>query len=267
MKLDGEGRPLAVVRRARNVATQLIEEFMIAANEAVADYLLWAGVPFMSRIHEDPFPDDVAALRERLAPLGYHVPATRAPRPADLQTILEASRNRPEKDVVHAALLRALPQARYSEVRAPHYALASSNYTHFTSPIRRYPDLTVHRQVAAVLAGTADREPAALGNLTAQLGALADSCSRAERTADKAEAESLRLKKTELAKRFLGDVGEGAVVDVFDFGAFVRLPNGVEGLVPTSALGGHTLRLGEQITVQIVRADLEKRQVDMSPAD
>ncbi len=270
MKLDGDGRPLAVLRRQRNIATQLIEEFMIAANEAVADYLLWSGVPFMARVHEEPFPDDLAALRDQLAPLGYHVPTTRSPRPADLQAILEAARSTPQKDAVHAALLRALPRARYSAARLPHFALASSNYTHFTSPIRRYPDLTVHRQVARVLEGAVDRDPAELENLTSYLAATADACSRAERAADKAEEESLRLKKTELAKRFLGQVGEGAVVDVFDFGAFVRLPNGVEGLVPASALDGRlrpALRLGDKVTVQIVRADLAKRQVDMALAD
>jgi len=267
VKLDGQGRPLAVVRRPRNIATQLIEEFMIAANETVADYLLWNGVPFIRRIHEEPFKDDLEALRETLAPLGYRVPTTRAPRPADLQAILEASRDRPEGEEVHKALLKALPQARYSALPGGHFALASANYAHFTSPIRRYPDLTVHRQVVAVLEGRAHppgREPPAGPSVEDRLVAVAGSCSRAERVAERAEDESLKLMKTRLALASLGSVEEGEVVDVFDFGSFVRLPNGVEGLVGASATG-HDLRIGQKVRVQIVRVDVAKRHVDLDP--
>ncbi len=258
-RLDGQGRPVAVVRRTRSVATQLIEEFMIAANEAVADFLLWSGVPYVRRIHEDPFPDDLEALREQLAPLGYRVPATRAPRPADLQAILEAAKGRPEGEDVHAALLRALPQARYSALPGGHFALASANYLHFTSPIRRYPDLTVHRQVLAVLDGRPTREDAPA------LEALAAFCSRAERAAESAEAESLELVKARLGLGLLGDVLDGEVVEVFGFGAFVRLPNGAEGLVQ-AADGGRGLRRGQRIRVQVVRADVARRQVRLHPA-
>lgn len=261
--LDGAGRPSAVVLRPRNVATQIIEEFMIAANEAIADYLLWSGVPFVSRIHEEPFRDDLEALREQLKPLGYRVPAARAPRPADLQAILEAARGRPESAAVHAAVLRALPQARYSAVRLPHFALASVNYTHFTSPIRRYPDFTVHRQVLAVLKGAAHRPDAEAEGFEARLAAVAETSSRAERLAERAEAESLELMKTELARASLGWVDEGEVVEVHDFGAFVRLPNGIEGLV-AAAEGGRSLRPGERVRVQIVRVDVARRHVDLN---
>ncbi len=295
-KLDGQGRPLAVVRRPRNIATQLIEEFMIAANETVADYLLWNGVLFIRRIHEEPFRDDLEALREALAPLGYRVPTARAPRPADLQAILEASRDRPEGEEVHKALLKALPQARYSALPGGHFALASANYTHFTSPIRRYPDLTVHRQVVAALEGRihateggpaveAPRsgdvatsrsrspgpgqggpEPPAGPPIGDWLTAVAESSSRAERVAERAEKESLDLMRAELALSCLGSIEEGEVVDVFDFGSFVRLPNGVEGLVGASATG-HDLRIGQKVRVQIVRVDVAKRYVDLDPVD
>lgn len=259
--VDGEGHPLEIVRRQRNVATQLIEEFMIVANETVADHLLWTGAPFIARVHEEPFPDDLAALREMLAPLGYRVPTTRAPRPAELQAILEASRGRPEAEEVHRALLRALPQARYSAARSPHFALASPNYLHFTSPIRRYPDLLVHRQVVAELEGAkADRVRDA-----GRLQTLAEACSRAERTADRAEARSLDLMKARLAEAHLGDIEKGEVVDVFEFGAFVRLPNGVEGLVPTSAAPRGGFEPGQTLRVQIVRVDIAKRHVDLVP--
>jgi len=259
--VDGEGHPLEIVRRQRNVATQLIEEFMIVANETVADHLLWTGAPFIARVHEEPFPDDLAALREMLAPLGYRVPTTRAPRPAELQAILEASRGRPEAEEVHRALLRALPQARYSAARSPHFALASANYLHFTSPIRRYPDLVVHRQVVAELEGAkADRAGDA-----GRLQTLAEACSRAERTADRAEARSLDLMKARLAEAHLGDIEKGEVVDVFEFGAFVRLPNGVEGLVPTSAAPRGGFEPGQTLRVQIVRVDIAKRHVDLVP--
>jgi len=259
--VDGEGHPLEIVRRQRNVATQLIEEFMIVANETVADHLLWTGAPFIARVHEEPFPDDLAALREMLAPLGYRVPTTRAPRPAELQAILEASRGRPEAEEVHRALLRALPQARYSAARSPHFALASANYLHFTSPIRRYPDLLVHRQVVAELEGAkADRAGDA-----GRLQTLAEACSRAERTADRAEVRSLDLMKARLAEAHLGDIEKGEVVDVFEFGAFVRLPNGVEGLVPTSAAPRGGFEPGQTLRVQIVRVDIAKRHVDLVP--
>ena len=259
-RLDGQGRPLAVVRRRRDAATRLIEEFMIAANEAVADYLLWSGVPFIRRVHEEPLREDLVALREMLAPLGYRVPTTRVPRPAELQAILEASRGRPEGPEVHKALLQALPQARYSASPGGHYALASANYTHFTSPIRRYPDLTVHRRVAALLEGRARPDEVDAGRLEA----LAEACSRAERSAERAEAESLELMKARLGLASLGAVEEGEVVGVFDFGAFVRLPNGVEGLV-AAAEGGRDLRPGGRIRVQVVRADVARRRVDLQP--
>ncbi|MEW6032349.1 MAG: VacB/RNase II family 3'-5' exoribonuclease [Bacillota bacterium] len=263
VRLDGEGRPLEVVLRPRNVATQIIEEFMIAANEAVADFLLWSGVPYMARIHEEPFPDDLEALRTSLAPLGYRVP-TRAPRAADLQAILETSRGRPEGPEVHSALLRALPQARYSAVRHPHFALASPNYLHFTSPIRRYPDLTVHRQVIAVLEGRRHDEPAGTAAPEVWLEAVAEACSRAERTAEQAERESLRLKKAELAQCLLGWEDDGVVVDVFDFGTFVRLPNGVEGLIPAEGQGAGRLRAGDRVKAQIVRVDVSRRRVELA---
>lgn len=269
VKLDGLGRPTAVLLRPRNIATQIIEEFMITANEAVADWLLWHGTPFIARIHEQPFPDDLLALRDLLAPLGFRVPTARAPRPADLQAVLEASRHRPERREVHRAVLRALPQARYSAVRRPHFALASSNYCHFTSPIRRYPDFTVHRQVKAVLDGRAHLDATDAAALVDRLEAVAAASSRAERTAEAAERESVALKKTELAQRCLGDVADGEVVAVFDFGAFVRLPNGVEGLVPArDAVGlpaaGARLTLGSRVRVQVARADLSRRRVDLT---
>jgi ribonuclease R len=267
MKLDGEGRPVELVVRPRNVATQLIEEFMIAANETVADYLRWSGVPFIARIHEEPFPDDLEALRETLAPLGYRVPTNRVPRPAELQAVLEAARGRPESAEVHSALLRALPLARYSAVHQPHYALASPNYLHFTSPIRRYPDLSVHRQALALLDGRAHLDHTDTLSLQDRLGRVAEAGSRAERLAERAERDSLKLKKTELALRYLGWEDEGVVIDVFAFGAFIRLPNGIEGLVPAEAPGAAGLRLGQRRRVQVVRADLERRRVDLALTD
>lgn len=266
VRLDGQGRPVEVVFRRRNRATQIIEEFMVAANEAVADYLLWHGVPFIRRVHEEPFPDDLEDLREVLAPLGYRIPTTRAPRPSDLQAVLAAARGRPEADDVHKAVLRALPQARYSVTPMPHYALALRNYTHFTSPIRRYPDLTVHRQVKAVLEGQAHASPGEEAALVRRLAAVADRCSRLERAAEAAELESVEVKKVELARRCLGLEEEGVVTGVFDFGVFVRLPNGVEGLVPASALDPRGLRAGDTCRVQVVRADIASRQVTLGPA-
>ncbi len=262
-ELDGQGHPVAIVRRPRNPATQLIEEFMILANETVADHLLWAGLPFISRAHEEPFHDDLVALREQLAPLGYRVPSDRRPRPADLQAILKAARGRPEEGVVQKALLRALPLAKYSVEPLGHFALASPNYLHFTSPIRRYPDLTVHRQLGAVLAGTArDADNRGL----VPTAALAAANSRSERAAEKAEAETLRLARTELARACLGWVEEGEIVDVFDFGVFVRLANGVEGLVPARELGRTAPKLGGMMRVQVARVDMTKRHVDLLPA-
>lgn len=260
--LDEEGRPVEVVRRPRDVATRLIEEFMIAANETVADHLLHMGRPFVARIHETPSPDDLQGLRELLAPLGYRVPARRPPRPSELQAVLEAARGRPEHETVHRAVLRALPQARYSAVRAPHYGLASPNYTHFTSPIRRYPDLTVHRS----LLGPPSTEP---GLDAARLSAAAEWSSRQERLAEQAESEHLDLMKVELARRLLGEVHRGEVTQVHGFGAFVRLETGFEGLVPAGLAapdreGVRALRPGQEVRVQVVRADLERRHVELA---
>jgi len=264
VKIDEEGRPVEVISRPRSTATQIIEEFMIAANEAVADFLLYSGVPFISRVHEEPFRDDLETLRETLAPLGYRVPTSRVPRPGELQAILEAARGRPEAAEVNRAVLRTLPLARYSAVRIPHYALGSPNYTHFTSPIRRYPDLTLHRQVAAVLEGRAHLDTGDASVLAGRLAVIAESCSVRERAAEAAERESVALKKAELAHRHLGLVADGEVVDVFSFGAFVRLPIGVDGLVPAATSDTRGLRVGDVCRVQIVRVDIARRQVELA---
>jgi ribonuclease R len=273
LEYDDQGRVSGGHFRRHDFSHQIIEEFMLAANEAVAEHLAGLEVAFLRRVHPDPDPNKLAAFADFARSLGYKM-YTEMDR-FGLQRILERSANKPDAYAVHYALLRSLKQAVYSPNDDGHYALASENYCHFTSPIRRYPDLTIHRQLGQWL-----RTGKAGGNLT-ELIALGEHCSKTERRAEIAERELVKLKLLTYLSERLGMELEVIITGVADygfFGAAETLP--VEGLVHVSTLtedyyyyeeATHSLtgrrtrrcyRLGDKVRVTVVRVDLQRRQLD-----
>jgi ribonuclease R len=256
-----------------DVSHQIIEEFMLAANEAVAGKLAELGVPFLRRIHPAPEPTKLEAFNSFARSLGYKL--EKFTDRFTLQRVLRESADKPDVYAVHYALLRSLKQAVYSPEEEEHYALASNTYCHFTSPIRRYPDLTVHRLLGRWMrtgrAGSDENELAALG----------DHCSKMERRADLAERELIKIKLLDYMSQRIGMELNAIITGVAEYGFFAQaeqLP--VEGMVHISTLtedfyyyddSTHSLtgrrtqrryRLGDKVRVQVVRVDLQRRQMD-----
>jgi ribonuclease R len=277
LEYDAEGRLSGAHFRKHDVSHQVIEEFMLAANEAVAGLLAGLDAPFLRRIHPIPDPKKQDAFAEFAASLGYKM-KSHLDRFA-LQRVLEQSAGKPEAYAVHYALLRSLKQAVYSPAEEGHYALASDNYCHFTSPIRRYPDLTIHRQLGQYL-----RTGNAGGDET-ELAVLGEHCSKTERRAEAAERELVKLKLLTYLSERVGMELEVVITGVADYGFFGQaetLP--VEGLVHVSTLTddyyyyeeathsltgrrtGRRFRLGDKVPVEVVRVDLQRRQLDFRVA-
>ncbi len=226
-----EGRLQSVVAAERNDANRLIEEFMVAANVAVAAFLNRGPGQSLNRIHPAPLPVDLEKLRLLLARFGYYLPEERPITPFDLQSVLRKAKGRPEEKFITVQVLRSMRIASYDTANIGHFGLAKTDYTHFTSPIRRYPDLVVHRLLRAALEGRRGPED--------ELPALAVHCSERERNADSAEQSLLQWRIYDLLRKRLGDVCEGVVVDMNKTGLIVELDDYfVEGLLPFETLGG-----------------------------
>jgi ribonuclease R len=265
----------------RNIAHRLIEEFMLLANEIVAGHLVEQNVPSLHRVHEAPDVKKVAEFEAFIEPLGYGLGATgRSVTPKNFQKLIDRIRRTPEERPIAAVMLRTMQKARYDAVSLGHFGLAAEHYTHFTSPIRRYPDLVVHRTLRESRRGPitdARRE-----ELQDDLPEIAKHTSDRERRADDAERELLQWKKVRFMADKVGDEYEGYITGVAPFGLFVELiEHFVEGLVHISSMADdfyrfvepqHVLlgentkkvyRLGDKVRVQVVRVDTERRQVEL----
>ena len=283
VRLDNQGRPVAIEKIHYDISHQLIEEFMLAANEAVARHICTLQIPCLYRIHEDPDFEKLRDFRVYAQGFGYKVGDVTHRR--ELQKLLAAVKDKPEEYAVNLALLRSLKRAQYSPKPVGHYGLAKKFYTHFTSPIRRYPDLVVHRTLLTAMSTTADAKPASARYGLAELGKIAEHTSRMERVADEAEEESVELKKMEYFQQQLLrgqlDTMDAIVSGVKNFGIFVELTEAlVQGLVHISTLeddfyhydeqrerlvGKRTKRviqIGDKLRVQVERVDVFKHQID-----
>jgi ribonuclease R len=285
---DANGRIERIVARTRNDAHRLIEECMLAANVCTADFLQRKHHDALLRVHEGPTPAKLEALRATLKAFGLQLGGGESPEPSDYAQVIERIRARPDAPLLNMLLLRSMQQAQYSPHNAGHFGLAYAAYAHFTSPIRRYPDLLVHRALKAILAGrkyvpdlvAAGDGAAALAPMARweQIGML---CSAHERRADEASRDVEAWLKSYYVRERVGETFSGSISAVVPFGLFVILDElFVEGLVHVSELGSEYLqfndathelrgertgiryRLGDRLTVQVARVDLEARRVD-----
>jgi len=278
--VDDEGKPYDVVLRERSVAERLIEEFMLLANETVAEHFHWMNVPFVYRVHEDPKPEKLQRFLEFITNFGYVVKGTgNQIHPRALQEILDAVRGEPEEMVVSTVMLRSMKQARYDAESLGHYGLSTDFYTHFTSPIRRYPDLIVHRLIRTYLIN-GQLDNGIQEKWAEKLPDIAEHTSNMERRAVEAERETDDLKKTEFMEDKIGMEFDGIISSVTSFGLFVELPNTIEGLVHVSYLTddyyrydersyamigertGKIFRIGDEITVRVINVNKDERIVD-----
>ena len=279
--LNTNGDPEDIVRAERTIANRIIEEFMLTANEAVARHITARRLPMLYRVHEPPAGDAVRELDTFLEGFGLRLAVDGGkPSPRAYQQVIEAVTGKPEEQLVNRVLLRSMTQARYAAENLGHFGLATDCYTHFTSPIRRYPDLILHRILATTLGASMTND--ARERLEAALPAIAEQASRRERIAMDAEREVVALKKAEFMQGKIGESFAGFVSDVTRFGFFVALDDHfVEGLVHVSTLTDdfyehlerahclrgrrrrRTIRVGDRVSVRVRGVSIERRQVDL----
>ena len=260
--LDENGKCIDVKPHERNQATMLIEDFMLAANETVAEDFYWRGVPFVYRVHESPDMEKIEELRQLVAGFGYGFKTTQSKiHPRELQKLLEEITGMPEEPLVSRMTLRSMQRAKYATNSTSHFGLAAPYYCHFTSPIRRYPDLQIHRIIKEVLRGKDSQKRRQ--HYEKILPGVADDCSRLERRADEAERESDKMKIAEYMESQLGRQFDGIVSGVTDWGIYVELPNTAEGMVRLdSTMSPEDFHLGDPVRIVVTGADKELRTVD-----
>lgn len=277
--LDKEGHPLEVRPYERNNATKLIEDFMLLANETVAQHFYWLQAPFVYRVHDNPDPEKIHRLSLFIHNFGYSMKAGQEEiHPMELQKLLDKIEGTPEEALISRLTLRSMKQAKYSTECTGHFGLASPYYCHFTSPIRRYPDLQIHRIIKEQLRGRLEESRTA--HYEQILPQVAKQSSQSERRADEAERETEKLKKTEYMESHIGEIYEGVISGVTAWGLYVELPNTVEGLVHVSMLPGDyffydeaacemrgsqtgkTYKLGEKLRIKVKFADRFTRTID-----
>lgn len=283
IEFDDNRKIQKIVPVIRNDAHRLIEECMLAANVASARFLEKADIPTLYRVHTTPDEDKIAALRQFLGEMGLKLGGGKKPHPKDFQTTLASIGDKPEKHLIETVMLRSLKQAQYLEENDGHFGLAYPAYTHFTSPIRRYPDLLIHRAIGHLIDKQAIED---FAYKKEDMNRLGKHCSTTERRADEATREVVAWLKCEYMQDKLGQVFEGTISAVTGFGVFVELNDiYVEGLVHITSLkndyyifdsvkhrlvgerGGHVYRLGDHISVLVARVDLDERKIDFEPAE
>ena len=281
--LDEQGHPVEIKPYERNVATKLIEDFMLIANETVAEDFFWQEIPFVYRTHDNPDPEKIRTLSTFINNFGYNIHVgTDEVHPKELQKLLEKIEGTDEEALISRLTLRSMKQARYTTNCTGHFGLATNYYCHFTSPIRRYPDLQIHRIIKETLRGR--MKDNRMEHYERILPEVAKHSSEMERRAEEAERETVKLKKVEFMENHLGETFEGVISGVTEYGFFVELPNTVEGLVrvtelrddyyhylpDTYELAGEVTnkryKLGQKVNIIVSGTDKIMRTVDFSLA-
>lgn len=281
--LDEQGKPVDIRPYERNVATKIIEDFMLVANETVAENFFWREIPFVYRTHDNPDPEKIRKLSTFINNFGYsiHVGGDEV-HPKELQKLLEKIEGSDEEPLISRLTLRSMKQARYTTECTGHFGLAANYYCHFTSPIRRYPDLQIHRIIKETLRGRMNEKR--MEHYNSILSGVAKQSSERERRADEAERETIKLKKVQYMEQFIGETFTGVISGVTEWGFYVELPNTVEGLVRVAALRddfyqyyestyelvgevtNKRYKLGQTVEVRLVDADSFMRTIDFELA-
>lgn len=281
--LDEQGKPVDIRPYERNVATKIIEDFMLVANETVAEDFFWREIPFVYRTHDNPDPEKIRKLSTFINNFGYsiHVGGDEV-HPKELQKLLEKIDGSDEEPLISRLTLRSMKQARYTTECTGHFGLAANYYCHFTSPIRRYPDLQIHRIIKETLRGRMNENR--MEHYNSILSGVAKQSSERERRADEAERETIKLKKVQYMEQFIGETFTGVISGVTEWGFYVELPNTVEGLVRMAALRddfyqyyestyelvgevtNKRYKLGQTVEVRLVDADSFMRTIDFELA-
>ncbi len=277
--LDEQGRPVDIRPYERNAAARIIEDFMLLANETIAENYFWQELPFVYRTHDYPDPEKMKRLGIFINNFGYSIRTQNGEvHPKEIQKLLDRIEGTPEEALISRLTLRSMRQAKYSTVCTGHYGLAANYYTHFTSPIRRYPDLQIHRIIKENLRGGVTEKR--IVHYDRILPEVTVQCSAMERRAEEAERETDKLKKCEYMSRHIGEVYEGAISGVTSWGLYVELPNTVEGLIRVSEMKGDYFvfdeehmemageatniryRLGQKVRVQVAGTDRMTRTIE-----
>ena len=282
ISLDEKGKPVDIRPYERNAATKIIEDFMLMANETVAEEYFWRDVPFLYRTHEVPDEEKIRQLSTFINNFGYHIHVRNEVRPKEIQKLLAKVEGTPEEALISRLALRSMKRARYTMENMGHFGLAAKYYTHFTSPIRRYPDLQIHRIIKENLRGRLNEERTA--HYAEILPKAAAQCSDRERRADEAEREVVKMKKAEYMRERFGEEFEGVISGVTRWGMYVELENTVEGLVHVADMWddhyefveqsyelvgehtGKTYKLGQTVGVRVTGADKVQRTVNFELA-
>lgn len=278
IRLDQTGTPVSIEKEERTVAHRIIEEFMLLANETVAEHLFWLGIPCIYRVHEQPDTEKTDRFLKLAKQFGYSLKGNAEIHPKALQELLDQTRGKREERILSVMLLRSLMKAEYKGENKGHFGLAAPFYCHFTSPIRRYPDLMVHRILKESMSGTMREERKQVWSDIIRRSAGA--CSAAEQNAEALERDIDDMKKAEYMKQRIGETFEGSVSGITSFGMFVELENTVEGLVRLASIPGddfqyieekmlllgrrtgRTFRIGDSVTVRVADAKPSLRQID-----
>ena len=284
VKLNALGQAVDILPYDRNTATKLIEDFMLLANETVAEHFFWQELPFVYRTHEKPDPEKMTKLGIFIRNFGYYFKAGNGEvHPKELQKLLEKISGTKEEALLSRLTLRSMQRAAYTTECSGHFGLAAKYYCHFTSPIRRYPDLQIHRIIKDSLRGRLNERK--LAHYSKILPEVALQSSKMERRADEAERETVKLKKAEYMKEHLGEIYEGVISGVTNYGIYVELDNTVEGMVHVNSMrndyyyfdelhyelvgqdSGVKYKLGERVLVQVKRVDMASKTIDFRLVD
>lgn len=282
--LDDKGKPVEIKPYERNAATKIIEDFMLMANETIAEDYFWQELPFVYRTHDNPDSEKMKRLATFINNFGYTMRTQNGEvHPKELQKLLDKIEGSEEEALISRLMLRSMKQARYMAVCTGHFGLAATYYTHFTSPIRRYPDLQIHRIIKENLRGRLTEKR--IAHYDKILPGVTVQCSTTERRAEEAERETIKLKKCEYMAKRIGEVFEGVISGVTSWGFYVELPNTIEGMVHVNNLkddyylfdeasmelrgetGNGSFKLGQKITIQVAGTDRLTKTIDFIPAE
>lgn len=282
--LDENGKPIDIKPYEKSIATNMIEEFMLVCNETIAENSFWQEMPFMYRSHQEPDEDKLEKMEQFLRGFGYYLRKKDGEiHPRELQKVLQKAEETDEERIITRMVLRSMMQARYTEENGGHFGLAAKYYCHFTSPIRRYPDLEIHRMIKKMLHGELDEKASAY--YRRKMPDWAKHCSKQERVAEDAERDTDALKKVEFMEDKVGQIYEGIISGVTNWGIYVELPNTIEGMVALSQMdddyyefdekkmlvfGKRTkksYRLGDKVVVSVAKVDRMMGTIDFAFAE